>query len=313
MGKTADKRGRGPAAWLGDRAVRGLIALALALPYATRIRFAGWATRRIVAPLAGYMRRARSNLELIYPDMPARERRRIAAAVCDNAGRTLIENYSTRDFLARMAKVAPHGPGLATLEQARAKGRPVILVTGHFGNYEAARAALVARGYAIGGLYRPMRNAYFNTHYERTMQAFGGPVFPQGRRGTAGFVRHLKQGGMLVILTDQHHAAGSYLTFMGHPARTAPSAAELALRYDAALIPFYATRLPDGLNFDIAIEAPIPHTTPDEMMQALNDSLEARVRARPEQWFWVHRRWKPGLDTASRQGAKHVSGAAPRQ
>nr|WP_132694617.1 lysophospholipid acyltransferase family protein [Rhodovulum steppense] len=291
-GRTSDKGRRGATDWLADRAIRAVIALALALPYERRVRFAGWVMRRLIARPAGYLARAEENLALIWPDMPPAERQRIARAVADNAGRTLIENYSTRDFLARMASAEPRGPGLAALEAAHAAGRPVILVTGHFGNYEAARAALVARGHAVGGLYRPMRNRFFNAHYVRTMEAFGGPVFAQGRRGTGGFVRHLKSGGVLVLLIDQHHRRGASLDFMGQPALTSLSAAELALRYGAELIPFYATRRPDGLSFDIALEAPVPAGTPEAMTQALNDSLAARVRAHPEQWFWIHRRWK---------------------
>ncbi|MBL3596384.1 lauroyl acyltransferase [Rhodovulum sulfidophilum] len=291
MGKR-NKPSRRLGDWLTDRVARLLIATALALPYERRVPFSGWVTRRLIAPVAGYRDRAEANLAMIWPDMPAPRRRRIADQVADNAGRTLIENYSTETFLARMAGTEPKGPGLAALAAARKEGRPAILVTGHFGNYEAARAALVARGYEIGGLYRPMANPFFNAHYVRTMEAFGGPVFPQGRRGTTGFVRHLRSGGMLVLLTDQHARRGAELHFMGQPALTALSAAELALRYDAELIPFYATRCPDGLSFEIEIEAPVARATPREMMQALNDSLEARVRRHPEQWFWIHRRWK---------------------
>lgn len=287
-----DRNHRSFGNWLADRVIRGLIGLALALPYGSRVRFIGAVTRTLVAPLAGYQSRAMANLARVYPDMPSPERRRIARAVADNAGRTLIENYSTADFTARMAHVTPTGPGMAALEQARADGRPVILVTGHFGNYEAGRAALVARGFKIGGLYRPMRNPYFNDHYVRTMESFGGPVFPQGRRGTGGFVRHLKAGGMLVLLTDQHQASGAKLTFMGLPAKTATSAADLALKYNALLIPFYGTRAADGLSFDVEMEAPVEPSDGVTMTQALNDSLEARVRAHPEQWFWIHRRWK---------------------
>lgn len=272
--------------------LRLLIRLALALPYARRVPFVGWITRRLIAPLAGYRRRARANLALILPELTADARTQIADAACENAGRTLIENYSTHEFMARMAALPISGPGFVALEAARAAGRPAILVSGHFGNYEAARAALVARGYQIGGLYRPMRNAFFNEHYVRTMQAFGGPVFPQGARGTAGFVRHLKSGGQLVLLFDQHVIGGATLDFLGHAAATATSAAELALRYNALLIPFYATRQPDGLSFAIEMEAPIAAGDPLTMTQTLNDSLAARVRAKPGQWFWIHRRWK---------------------
>ncbi|HBR39360.1 MAG TPA: lauroyl acyltransferase, partial [Sulfitobacter pontiacus] len=128
--------------------------------------------------------------------------------------------------------------------------------------------------------------------YVQTMEAFGGPVFPQGRRGTAGFVRHLKEGGQLVLLFDQHVFGAPALDFLGQPANTALSAAELALRYDALLIPFYGIRQADGVSFDTVLEAPVPHSDAVAMTQALNDSLTARVNADPEQWFWVHRRWR---------------------
>lgn len=280
-----------PVAWAQDRLARGLIGLALALPYRWRVPAMGWLMRRVVGPLTGYRRRALDNLAMIWPDMAPATRKAIADQVLDNAGRTLIENYSTAEFTTRAAAITPTGPGLAALEAARAVGRPVILVTGHFGNYEAARAALVARGHVIGGLYRPMSNPYFNAHYVATMEAFGGPVFAQGRAGTAGFVRHLKSGGHLVLLFDQH-AQGAVIPFLGKPAHTATSAADLALRYGADLIPFYATRQPDGLTFTVELEAPVPPSDPEEMTRALTRSLEARVTAAPGQWFWVHRRWK---------------------
>ena len=281
-----------PDHFLVNLAARGLIGLALALPYAWRVALMGWLMRRVIGRFAGYRQRALENLALIWPDRPLAERQAIAEASLDNAGRTLIENYSTRPFTARAAGTEPTGPGYPALLAAREARRPVILVSGHYGNYEAARAALVARGFTIGGLYRNLSNRYFNAHYVRTMEAFGGPVFPQGRAGTAGFVRHLKEGGQLVLLFDQDVPGAPVSDFLGHPARTATSAADLALRLKADLIPFYATRQPDGISFRVELDAPIPHDDPDVMMQAVTQSLEHRVREHPGQWFWIHRRWK---------------------
>jgi Kdo2-lipid IVA lauroyltransferase/acyltransferase len=269
---------------------RGLIGSALALPYRWRVPVMGWFMRALVAPLAGYRLRAEENLQMVWPDLPPKDRKKIASQAIDNAGRTLIENYSTAEFTKRQSRITPTGEGLAALEAAAIEGRPVILVSGHFGNYEAARACLVSRGHTIGGLYRPMNNAYFNAHYIQTMEAFGGPVFPQGQAGTSGFVRHLKAGGLLVLLFDQR-APGSEIDFLGLPAKTALSAAELALRYNAELIPFYATRNDDGITFTVELEAPIAKTNALEMTTALTQSLEARVKAKPGQWFWIHRRW----------------------
>lgn len=297
--------------WLIDRLLRLYIGALKLLPYPARVRLSGFLMAHVIGPLAGYRRRAESQLRFIYPDISRAESRRIARAVLDNMGRTFIENYSTADFLARQAASEIEGDGLAALEEARATGRPVILATGHFGNYEAPRAALVGRGFQVGGLYRPARNRFFEEHYKRTMMAFGGPIFAQGRRGTTGFVRHLRAGGVLVLLFDQHVGRGVPLPFLGKPAKTALSAAELALRYDALLIPFYGIRQPDGLSFRLVLEAPVPHSDAETMTRQLNASLEARISRNPGQWLWVHRRWKPERLNRQRKRAAARIGPGP--
>jgi KDO2-lipid IV(A) lauroyltransferase len=277
---------------LVDLALRGAIGAAIALPYPRRVAFFGGLARRVAGPLAGYRRRALHNLALIHPDWPEARRRAVAEEVLDNFGRTLIENYSWRELGARLAGTPVTGGGLPHLEEARARGRPVVFVTGHFGNHEAPRHALTHLGYRIGGLYREMGNAFVNAHYAGTMASVSGPVFAKGRKGTLGFVRHLAGGGMATILFDLHDRAGVAIPFLGRPALTATTAANLALRYDALLLPYWGIRRPDGLGFDVVLEEPIPHGTPLAMMEDATRRLEARVRAHPGQWFWVHRRWK---------------------
>lgn len=287
--------------WTVDRTVRALLWIAMRLPYAQRVRMMG-GVMRAVGAVNGYRTRAEENLALIFPDMPAPRRREIARAVLDNFGRCAIENYSPADQLAHAASWQPHGPGFAACEEARTAQRPILFVSGHFGNYQAVRAALNLRGYAVGGLWRPFNNPYSNDHYVSSIEGVGGTAFARDRRGLAAFVRHLRDGGQGALLIDQHFHNGTPLDFLGQPARTALSAAELALKYDALLVPVYAERLENGLDFDVYLEAPLPHTDPVTMMQALNDSLAARVRAHPEQWLWVHRRWKQDSPEASATG-----------
>lgn len=280
---------------LAENAVlRAAIGLALLLPRRVRVPGFGLVLGRIAGPLAGYHRRIRANLAHVLPDLSEAEVRALCRAVPDNALRTLIENYATADLLETGRRTPLTGEGVAAIEAARAEGRAVIFVGAHLGNYEVPRAALTMRGWTVGALYRPMRNRLFNTHYVRTLEGLGGPLFPRGRRGTAGLVRHLAQGGATVLLIDQYFRQGAALDFFGKPAPTALSAAELALRYNALLVPFYGIRKPDGLSFEAVFEAPIPHSDPWTMTQAVNDSLEARVRAHMGQWFWIHQRWKPG-------------------
>ena len=278
--------------WLQDRALRALFWAMLRLPYRWRVPLAGWVVSRVVAPLAGYRARIRENLAMILPDLPAAEVARIVRAVPDNVGRTLIEIYSGAEFVAHAVSHPLTGAGVAALETAHQAGRPVILVTGHFGNYDASRAALIAKSYRVGALYNPMKNPYFNNHYVAAISQIGTPVFPKGKKGLGDMVRHLRSGGMLGLLMDQAMRHGAPVTFFGQTAMTALSAAELALKYDAVVIPTYAVRQPDGLSFQIIVEAPIAHGTPEAMTQALNDSLEAIVRQNIDQWFWIHRRWK---------------------
>jgi Kdo2-lipid IVA lauroyltransferase/acyltransferase len=278
--------------WLQDRALRCLFWAMLRLPYSWRVPIAGKVVSRVVAPLAGYRKRVRDNLRLILPDLAPTEVTRIERAVPDNVGRTLIEIYSGSEFVSHAVTYPLTGSGVDALDDAHRSQRPVILVTGHFGNYDASRAALIAKGYRVGALYNPMKNPYFNQHYVAAISKIGTPLFPRGKKGLGDMVRHLKSGGMLGLLIDQSMHHGEPVTFFGHTALTALSAAELALKYDALVIPTYAVRQPDGLSFRIIVEAPIPHGDPVQMTQALNDSLEAIVRENLDQWFWIHRRWK---------------------
>ena len=281
-----------PTAWAQNLALTGLIGLMRLLPYHRRVPFGGWLMRMLIAPIAGYGKRVRENLALVWPDLPADRVPALTRAVCDNVGRTLAELYSPNEFKAMVAASPLLGTGLEPVLAAQAQGRGVILVSGHFGNHDIARAVLATRGLAVAALYKPQRNPYFNRHFAATITAISAPLFPRGRRGLADLVTHLKQGGMLGMLIDQHMRHGAALSFLGHRALTALSAADLALKYDCLLVPVYGIRQPDGLHFDLLIEPAIPHTNASQMTQALNDSLSAQVRAHPEQWFWVHRRWK---------------------
>lgn len=276
-----------------DLLLGGILWLVLRLPYGRRVPLAGRLFRHVVAPLAGYRRRARTHLAETCPDLTPTQCRRIADGVSDNFGRTLAEIWSGPAFLSRIAASDPMtGPGLAPLLAAVAAGRPVILAVAHFGNYDAMRAALVARGIQVGAVYRPMDNAFFNARYIAVISRIAQPLFPRNRRGTAAMLRFLRAGGVLALGTDQHYSSGAPLRFFGRTAWTTLSPASLALKHGCDLIPVHAIRLPSGLDFTVRLDAPIPHSDPETMMQAVNDNLESVVREHMDQWFWVHRRWK---------------------
>lgn len=290
---------------LSDRLTSGafrlLVGVFRLMPYRRRVPAMGWAFAHLVAPLAGWRRRIRDNLALARPDLTPAEVRRLTRAVPDNAGRALIETYSGTEFIARIgAEDRLTGPGLPALEQAAAAGRPAVLACAHFGNYDAMRVALAARGWRIGALYRPMNNRAFNRHYVPAIEAISQPLFPRGRAGLAGMLRFLRGGGMLCLGFDQYDRHGATLRFFGLPSQTVLTPAELALRYGALLVPVAAIRQPDGLSFRVEVGEPVPPSDPKTMMQMLNDYLERLVRAHMDQWLWIHRRWK---DLSGRPGS----------
>ncbi len=295
--------------WSADAASRLLLRAILLLPYRQRVPFAGWLISRVVSPLVGYRRRVRENLGLVMPEMEPAETSRLARDVADNAGRAIAEIYSGQEFLDRIAANDPLcGPGLPDLLKAHAEGRPVILAVAHFGNYDAMRAALVARGIVVGAVYRPMNNAGFNRHYVKAISTIAEPLFPRNRAGIAAMVRFLRGGGILALGTDQYTVEGAALTFFGLPAKTTLGPAEMALKYDCKLLPVHAIRQPDGLSFRVRVDAPIEKSTPKAMMQAVNDNLEAVVRAHMGQWFWIHRRWKAPVEIAEKPARKAALG-----
>lgn len=277
---------------LTSHAARGALAAFALLPYRTRMRAGHWLGARLIGPALGQTRAVRENLALVCPELPPAEAAAIARGVCGNAMRGILELHAGDAFIARLDPSWLGGPGLAELRARHAAGGGAILVTGHFGSYDAARAALVASGIRVGSLYRPTANAHFNPHYVRAMERIGTPMFPRGRRGLADLVRFLRQGGVVAIVADQVMPQGVWLRFFGRPAFTALSAADMALKYGVPMFPVFGIRREDGDGFDLCVEEPIPPSDPETMMQAFNDRLEARVRSHMDQWMWMYRRWR---------------------
>ncbi|MBS0123912.1 lysophospholipid acyltransferase family protein [Thetidibacter halocola] len=289
--KEDDRGGWGD--WLSDLALRGLIGAVQLLPVRPRMDLVGWIVRRVIAPPLGWYDRVEANLDHVWPGTPPAEKRRIATAAIDNLGRAIIENYDPQEMKRRGAAYPVTGPGLPALESAAAEARPVLLISGHYGSPVCARSALIARGFQVAGLLRPLSNPYSNARYIQNYRDVGDPVFVQGRRGTMDLLRHIRDGGIAAMAFDVFESSGPAIDFLGKPAPTALSPAEIAIKTGALLIPYFGIRRADRFGFDTVIEEPVPHGEPIDMMREVTQRLEARIKADPGQWMWTHRRWKP--------------------
>ena len=190
--------------------------------------------------------------------------------------------------------------GLEYLDQAlEEKGRGVILVTGHYGNWELFGAAFVARGYPTTFLVKEQSNPLASKMQNR-LRAMGGiEIVKQGPLVARGVLRALQKGHLVGILPDQNAGRhGVFVDFMGRSASTFKGPAFFAWKANVPIVQGYVRRLPDGRHV-AKIEPPIypdPTAPEDEevrrLTQRFTKDLERWVRAHPENYYWVHRRWK---------------------
>ena len=218
-------------------------------------------------------------------------RRKLGQDMGRQMGRTLFEIYHDAEFQEQHHKFKVSGPGLEALKAANAAGKGAIIISGHFGQWEAIRAAIKMHGMESGAVYRPNKNRRYERRIFNGIQAGGKPILATGHVGTRALVRHLREGGIISILMDEKYSEGVWIPFLGYDALTSLSAAQLALKYDLPMIPAYGIRREDGNTFDVIFEAPIEHTDAVKMTRAFNQSLSSQIMANPQQWYWLLRRW----------------------
>jgi KDO2-lipid IV(A) lauroyltransferase len=227
----------------------------------------------------------------VFPDMDRGARAALGQEMGRQMGRTLYEIYHDAEFQTQHEKFAVSGPGLAALKAAQAEGKGALIVSGHFGQWEAIRAAIRMHGMESGAVYRRNKNRHYERRIATAIQAGGMPILATGSTGTRALVKHIRGGGIMSILLDEKQNDGAMVPFLGHDALTSIAPAQLALKYGIPMIPCYGLRVGDGTHFDVVFEDPIPHSDALSMTRAFNDSISARIRANPEQWYWMLRRW----------------------
>ncbi len=283
-----------------DRVEMGAARLLQALSGVARGEAWAQSAGRAIGPLwPGLAKRVAGNLALVRPGASRAEARALTAEVSGHFARLSLEYLRIERIAADPGRVAIEDA--APLLEALAAGRGVVLVTAHFGNWEAIRLAVrrasAKAGAQAGGgrdcalIYRAFNNPLFDAWAQTVIAHAGTPVLHKGRDGTRSLLRHVARGGVALILVDQRQTGSPLIPFLGHDAETALAAAELALRFDAALIPARGLRLPDG-RFSVLFEPEIARSDAQTMMAEVNARIGAWVETWPEQWFWLHRRWK---------------------
>jgi len=285
--------------------LHGLFVLARWMPVDTASAIGGWIARRI-GPLLPVSNTGRRNLRRAFPELSEAEIERILKGVWDNLGRTVAEY----PHLQRIWDYDPERPspapririeGAEQFVALRDDGRPALIFSAHLGNWELLPMAAVRHGLPLAIVFRPPNNPHAAELVRRIRaEAHGGEesLLPSGVEGALAAVELLDRGMHLGMLVDQRFRRGVLVPFFGRPAQTGTVLAKLARRFDCPVHGARVERL-EGAKFRVVLTPPleIPRSGDAEAdiaetMRRVTAMIEGWIRERPEQWLWLHRRWK---------------------
>lgn len=261
------------------------------------------AAGRVAHKFAGGLRRTgETNLRLAFPEMDEREREKLLRACFDNLGRLLGEfSQFPRATPQSLRELVEYDEvGLKHLRAAEAEGRGVIFLTAHLGAWEFLSFAWSALEYPISFLVRPIDNARVEEFIEGIRTRYGNTAINK-KMAARQALRVLREGGTLGILADlnTHPNEGVFVPFFGHLACTTSGVATLALRTDSIVIPTCAVWDERRGRFFFHGDPPVElvRTGDDRRDIETNTAnfaaaIERMIRAYPEQWLWIHKRWR---------------------
>lgn len=239
------------------------------------------------------------NVGIAFPELSVAERTRIARASLRHMGRTIVEYsllpYFDRDDIERFFDIE----GLEYVEAALREGKGAILMTLHLGNGDFAIAMLSRLGLPIHLISKEFKTRWLNDLWFG-MRRRHGTRFISPEKSSFEILRALRRNELVVFVLDQFMGPpiGVRTMFFGRETGTAAGCALMAERTGAPVIPAYTYRKPDGRHVAV-FQAPmerldygLSEKNIAAMTQAYTDKIEAIVRQYPEQWMWIHRRWK---------------------
>jgi Kdo2-lipid IVA lauroyltransferase/acyltransferase len=254
-------------------------------------------------------KRAVLNLHLAYGDaMSAAERERLTRRVFEHFGRGVVEFLRGPLLTKTELEQRVTCDGWQHFEEARRDGGSVVLITAHLGNWEILGRWLTnVKGLPLTVVAREPENPALGQYMRQMREGAGFAALSKGE-SARNLLRVLKNGEVICILPDQN-SGDVFVPFFGVPAGTAAGPAALALHADAPLIPIYCLQQPDG-TFRVLCLPPLstPRTGDRKidtrnLMAEANRVLEGVIRQYPDQWLWLHNRWKSVFGDSFRDAA----------
>lgn len=245
---------------------------------------------------------ARRNMALAFPEKSEAELDTMVRDMWGNVARTIAE-YVLLDQLFDFDIDNPDAGrvevvGVQNFIDIYQSGRPTIVFTGHTGNWEILPVGASAYGLEVTALFRPPNNRFLARHVLKARRTDNGSLVPSRAGAAWALADVLEANGTVGLLADQAFTKGPHITFLGRPATANPIAAKLARQFDADIYPARCVRLPGG-RFRLELHDRMEPVRDDGgnldivgTTKKINAIIEGWVRENPEQWLWLHKRWK---------------------
>jgi KDO2-lipid IV(A) lauroyltransferase len=292
---------------LGEAAVGALtIGLLRTTRYFDPIKTANLFGRvtRLIGPLLREQKIGRANLTAAFPEKSPEEIETILAGVWDNLGRVGAE-FAHLDHIWEHDPAHPEDSRIEIqprthelFAQLRLDGKPALIFASHLGNWELPALAAVAHGLDAAILYRRPNSASANRAIEDMRKVKMGTLIPAGRDAPLRLAEALQKGQHVAMLVDQYLTGGVEVTFFGRKTRANPMLARLLRRVECPIHGVRIIRLPDNrFRAELSEEVPPVRDATGKIdiqgtTQAITSVVEGWIREYPDQWLWLHRRWR---------------------
>jgi KDO2-lipid IV(A) lauroyltransferase len=268
--------------------------LARLLPIDAVSDFGGWLLKTF-GPLTSKHHVARTNLRIVFPNASEAEMASMLRAQWEETGRTFAEFPILDRIIGDPNRVEV--VGVERLAEIAA-GAPAVFISGHFSCFEVMSAVIVHSGITCQITYRALNNHYVDERVRANRWRYGVRLFaPKGATGARALLRALARGESVALMNDQKFNGGVASPLFGLMAHTAPGPASFALRFGIPIQPMSVQRLRKA-HYRVIVHEPFwlektgdEDTDIEAGVRRINAFIEDRVRARPTEWFWVHRRW----------------------
>ena len=242
---------------------------------------------------------AKKNILIAFPDLNEKSINEMIDRMWKNIGRIFGEYIHINKFSVIDQKKKIVFTNKNNIEILNKNNKPIVFFSGHFANFELMAKCLQELGFNIGAIYRPLNNIFLNPIMEFIRKKYICPIqIEKGSNGTKKLIKHISTNNPLALMIDQRLSSSIRVPFFNQPATTTTTPAQLAIKYDALLVPVFLKRL-EKTNFEFFIEEPlIINRTSDydkdifNITQIMNKKIEEFIKRDPAHWLWSHDRWK---------------------